>query len=165
MNEVSSEIGKLETPFYKLIFYFSISSLVVFLLLYFFSIHRNQFYEKSYHEIQKHGKKTFGTISDNFIKNEKKIFIYTYVLTDEYGVRFEISEQVDEKTHLKLRVGNTIPVKFYQTNYFHVSKIFSRIEGNFSKFPNSKFLIQFSQLGILFSILSMLLSVYYFFKK
>lgn len=149
----------MRTPFYKIIFLIGILTGLVFISANYIILKKNQFLKSGYQQLEKEGVKTFSTIEDYRVSGDSnKKHVYTYLLTDPKGDLHEINEFVDEKTYLRLRVGNSIVTKFIMLKFLNQDIILSRIEGNNQNLPNLNLIENFSNLGIIFSALLILLS-------
>ncbi len=150
----------MKTPFHKIIFLIGLLTGLVFISANYIIQKKNQFLKSGYEQLEKEGIKTFSTIDDYQVSGDSnnKKHVYTYLLTDPKGDLHEINEFVDEKTYLRLRVGNSIVTKFIMLKFLNQEIILSRIEGNNQNLPNLNLIENFSNLGIIFSALLILLS-------
>lgn len=116
---------------------------------------RNQELLNAYKVLEAQGQKSFSTLTGYHlvVSGNEKRHIYTYLVTDEIGKLHEITEFVDDKSHLRLRVGNTVVTR--QKEFFLAGKerILSRIDGNKQILPNYNYLEKIAFFGIGFSIL------------
>ncbi|MDX1961166.1 MAG: hypothetical protein SFU98_21535 [Leptospiraceae bacterium] len=146
----------------RALFIIGLSTFLIFLSLKLVIENYNQFYLQAFSRLNTFGEKTFAQLKDSHIitKGFQKHFLYTYRITDLEGEFFEVTEEVDEKTHRKLRVGDTVVCNKLVLNKFNKKIIVSKIQGN--EFPNYdfEFMIQFSNLGILFSVILFAVSIF-----
>ena len=151
--QISSE--ELYTPLYKIFILVSLFTLIVFGCFYFLVQTRNLELKNAYQALESEGQKSFSTLTayHQVISGNEKRHIYTYLLTDEYGKVHEINEFVDNKSHLRLRVGNTVVTRKNKVSLAGKKKIISRIEGNNQILPNYYYFEMIAAIGIGFSIL------------
>ena len=145
----------LYTPLYKVFFLISFLTLFVFSCFLALIQHRNQELQNAYEVLETNGVKSFSTITGyHLVVSEKqKRHIYTYLVTDEFGKLHEITEFVDDKSHLRLRVGNTVVTRQKKVFLAGKDRILSRIDGNKQILPNYNYLEKIALFGIGFSIL------------
>ncbi|MBK8394787.1 MAG: hypothetical protein IPL26_06010 [Leptospiraceae bacterium] len=147
--------GELYTPLYKIFFFISLLTFSVFGFSFTLIQSRNTELKTAYEKLELEGKKSFSTLTayHHVISGNGKRHIYTYLVTDEYGKIHEINEYVDNKSHLRLRVGNTVVTLQKKITLSGKEKIISRIEGNKQILPNYNYLETISFFGVGFSIL------------
>lgn len=164
--QISSE--ELYTPLYKIFILVSLFTLIVFGCFYFLIQTRNLELKNAYETLGSEGQKSFSTLTayHQVISGNQKRHIYTYLLTDEYGKVHEINEFVDNKSHLRLRVGNTVVTRKKKVSLAGKKEIISRIEGNNQILPNYNYLEMIAAIGIGFSIvIGFCGSILFFFKR
>lgn len=161
------EEDNFSTGYYKIFFVVGLSILAIFFCFFILVKNRNQELQEIHRKIDSEGIPAFSTITEyHLVQKNDKSHVYTYLLTDKQGKLHEISEYVDEKTHLKLRVGNTIETKYLIKKYFNREVIFSRIVGNKQKIRDLSLLDILSKLGLLFGMVLLGFSlVFYILKK
>ena len=146
---------ELYTPLYKIFFSISLLTVTVFCFFYLLIQHRNLEIKSAYETLEQEGKKSFSTITayHQVVSGNNKRHIYTYLVTDEFGKIHEMTEFVDDKSHLRLRVGNTIVTRQKKIKLAGKEKILSRIEGNNQILPNYNYLETIAIVGIGFATL------------
>lgn len=109
------------------------------------------------------GNKEFGVLVEDtkLYKLGKVVHVYTYLVPDEQGKKHEVTEEVDELTNRRMRVGDTVQVRTYSWKSLGKTRILGRIVGNSASPPNHRFMEEFFLFGIAFSIGLVLLSFYY----
>lgn len=143
------------TPLYKIFLLISILTFFVFGCFLFLVKQRNLELLNAYKLLESQGQRSFSTITGYHLVtsgNEKR-HIYTYLVTDEIGKLHEITEFVDDKSHLKLRVGNTVVTRQKKFILTGKERILSRIDGNKQILPNYNYLERIGYFGMGFSIL------------
>lgn len=151
---MQNSADNLHTPLYKIFFLISLFTLSVFGSFYLLVKNRNQELKTAYSTIEQ-GQKSFSTLIGyhQVVGMNSKRHIYTYLVTDEFGKIHEISEFVDDKSHLRLRVGNTIVTRQKKVYLAGKQKIISRIEGNNQILPNYDYLEEIALIGNGFAVL------------
>jgi len=146
--------NSLYTPLYKIFFLVGIFTLLVFTGFIFLVQDREKELIEAYKVLEREGQKSFSTLTGyhTVIIGNQKRHIYTYMVTDEFGKLHETTEYVDDKTHLRLRVGNTVITRQKKFKLAGKEKILSRIDGNKQILPNYNFLKRIGIFGIGFSI-------------
>lgn len=154
-GELKSE-ANLYTPLYKIFFILGILTLSVFSCFLVLIQSREQELQNAFRILEREGQKSFSTLTGYHlvVNGEHKRHIYTYMVTDEFGKLHETSEYVDDKSHLRLRVGNTVITRQKKFKLAGKEKILSRIEGNKQTLPNYNFLEKIGYIGIGFSLLT-----------
>lgn len=144
----------LYTPLYKIFFLISSLTLIVFTVFFVLIQNRNQELKLAYTSLEKDGQKSFSTLTGyhEILKKNQKKHIYTYLLTDEFGKVHEMTEFVDDKSYLKLRVGNTVITRHKKFILAGQERILARIEGNDQILPNFDYLENICIFGIVFSL-------------
>jgi hypothetical protein len=152
---ISKSERKYETPLYKIFLLIGILTFFVFGCFLYLVRQRNADLVNAYKILESQGQKSFSTITGYHVvtSGSEKRHIYTYLVTDEIGKLHEITEFVDDKSHLKLRVGNTVVTRQKKFLLTGKERILSRIEGNNQILPNYNFLERIAFFGIGFSIL------------
>lgn len=159
---------KLATPFYKILTVLSLSLLIVFAVFFAVIRERNNELKKEYQRIESDGRRVFATLTEyhKVTVNSKKFHTYTYMVPDEKGKLFEITETVDDKTYIKLRIGDTIQTKQIKVKIAGKEKILSRIIGNTYPFPEYDYIEKFCISGLAFGFGVLLLAgVVFVFKR
>ncbi len=145
----------LYTPLYKVFFLVSLFTLLVFGCFLSLIQQRDQELLNAYRVLESEGEKSFSTLTGYHlvVSENRKRHIYTYLVTDEFGKLHEITEFVDDKSHLRLRVGNTVITRQKKFYLAGKERILSRIDGNKQILPNYNYLEKIAFFGIGFSIL------------
>ena len=161
------EEDNFSTEYYKIFFVVGFSILTIFFCFFILVKNRNQELQEIHKKIDLEGIPAFSTVTEyHSVQKNDKSHIYTYLLTDKQGKLHEINEYVDEKTHLKLRVGNTIETKYLIKKYFNREVVFSRIVGNKQKIRDLNLLDILSKLGLGFGLILLSVSfVFYLIKR
>ncbi|TGK41407.1 hypothetical protein [Leptospira andrefontaineae] len=151
------------TPFYKILFIMGWISLAFFLPLSFAVYWENKSLESIYKNLSLPGNKEFGVLVENTKLNKlgRTVNVYTYLVPDEQGKKHEVTEEVDQTTNRRMRVGDTVQVRTLVWNSFGKTKILGRIVGNTAPHPGFGFMQNFLLFGILFSFGLVLVSLYF----
>ncbi len=154
---------RIHTPFHKSIRLLSVFSLVLFSIIYSIVAYKNTILKAEYPGIELDGEQTFSILINynTYRKSNRQIHNYTYIIPTKNGVKASITEEVDSKTNLQLRIGDTIETRKKTISLFGKDLLLSRIEGNKANYPNLDFLETFLLIGIYFSLAGFLLSYLY----
>lgn len=154
------EISKSKTPVYKVFFVISLLCLFIFSILLSLVQHRKEIYKRELKSLVTQGATTFSVLKEHFVKykNQTRYDIFTYNIPDETGQILEVSEIVDSETQKLLRVGDT--VECYRKAFWLEGRrvVLSRIKKNKAPFYEFEFMLEFSRLGIYFSLLLFIFS-------
>lgn len=152
------------TPFYKILFIMGWVSLAFFLPLFGVVYWEGKSLDSIYRFLSlPGGAKEFGVLVEDTKLNKlgRTVHVYTYLVPDEQGKKFEVTEEVDELTNRRMRVGDTVQVRTRTWNNLGKTRILGRIVGNTAAPPSHSFMEMFFLFGIAFSVGLVLLSFYY----
>ncbi|EQA46635.1 hypothetical protein LEP1GSC050_0415 [Leptospira broomii serovar Hurstbridge str. 5399] len=157
MNKTSS------TPFFRILFVLGWGSFAFFLPLFGIVYWENQNMEAVYASLSSSGPREFGVLMENtrLEKLGRTVHLYTYLVPDEIGKKHEVTEEVDEMTNRRMRVGDTITVRRQTWFSLGKPKVISRIVGNKAPIPSFHFLEELFLGGILYSLVLIGLGLYY----
>ncbi len=151
------------TPFYKVLFIMGWISLAFFLPLFAVVYWESRNLDSAYKALSLPGTKEFGVLVEDTKLNKlgRSVHVYTYLVPDEQGKKFEVTEEVDELTNRRMRVGDTVQVRTHTWHSFGKTRILGRIVGNMASPPSFEFMEEFFLFGILFSMGLIAYSFYY----
>ncbi|PJZ70723.1 hypothetical protein CH373_07290 [Leptospira perolatii] len=151
------------TPFFRILFVMGFLSLVFFVPLYLVVRGENVHQAELYKSLTGPGKKEFGVLTEktNLEKLGRTVHLYTYLVSDEFGKKHEVTEEVDEQTHLRLRVGDTVNVRCKTWTSLGKRRLIARILGNKAPTPNFHFMEILFLNGIAYSLLIIGIGTYY----
>ncbi|TGK09057.1 hypothetical protein EHO60_13645 [Leptospira fletcheri] len=151
------------TPFYKILFALGWGSLAFFLPLFGVAYWENRNLESVYDRLSSSGPKEFGVLMENsrLEKFGRPVHLYTYLVPDETGKKHEVTEEVDDLTQRRMRVGDTIAVRRQTWVSLGKNRILSRIVGNRAPTPSFHFLEGLFAAGIAYSLFLVGMGAYY----
>ncbi|TGK03881.1 hypothetical protein EHO59_10160 [Leptospira semungkisensis] len=151
------------TPFYKILFVMGWVSFAFFLPLFGLVYWENRGLESIYSELSLPGNKEFGVLIEDTKLNKlgRIVHVYTYLVPDEHGKKHEVTEEVDQLTNRRMRVGDTVQVRTRTWKNLGKPMILGRIVGNTAAAPNFSFMEELFFFGIVFSLGIIALSFYF----
>ncbi|AXR62807.1 hypothetical protein [Leptospira mayottensis] len=151
------------TPFYKILFAIGFGSISFFFPFYLIVSSENKHLDQVYRSLREPGPTVFGTLTES-IRIEKpgrRAYLVSYRVPDEFGKLYEITEQVDENLHKRLRVGDSIEVRRQTFETFGKIQVLARIKKNSLFINDFDFLEMFSMIGLCFSGILLATGLYY----
>ncbi|AYV57807.1 hypothetical protein [Leptospira kmetyi] len=155
------------TPFYKILLTIGCSSILFFLPFYLIVSGENKHLDQVYQSLREPGPTVFGTLTESVRveKSGKRAYLVSYRVPDELGKLYEITEQVDENLHQRLRVGDSIEVRRLTFETFGKTRVLARIKKNSLFINDFDFLETFAMAGLCFSGLLLFSGIYYWIFK
>ncbi|EQA78514.1 hypothetical protein LEP1GSC193_1543 [Leptospira alstonii serovar Pingchang str. 80-412] len=167
LGPFSSMNSSYSTPFYKILFTIGLGSTLFFFPFYLIVSGKNKNLDQIYQGLREPGPTVFGTLTESvrIEKSGRRAYLVTYRVPDESGKLYEITEQVDENLHQRLRVGDSIEVRRQTLETFGKTRVLARIKKNSLFINDFDFLETFAATGFCFSGILLAAGLYYWIFK